>query len=206
MLLKDFYKIHFEKGDISPIPVSEIKLTEKCHIKATNDGHTITGGKQNSCVIVTEDTDGKYNLLVGWADYMLAVQNEYKEIPAIIMDKEDDGREPTRHNFMMWLSSKTTFGNLTNIKVTKSFIQNPPNQYKIDSVRKQANNDISYFLTHPIIISENNVLLDGYVKYLVACELKITWFNVRQMDTKIFQKYFYKNKKHKNPKIPTIQT
>lgn len=207
MLLKDFYKKNLEEGGIFSIPVSDIVLKEKCHIKAMNDGHTITGGKQNPCVIVTEDTSGKYNLLIGWADYMLAVQNGEKEIPAIIMDKNKYENNITRKDFIKWVSLKPEFDDLKNIKVDKSFVQSPPHKYKIDNVRQQAIDDTTiYFIKHPIIVSEDNIVLDGYTRYLVACELKPACLSIARMNTKIFQKYFYRDKRHKTPIIPTSQT
>ena len=61
---------------------------------------------------------------------------------------------------------------LKNIIVPESFKETPPNESKMNTAR-ECYKRFDYFIT-PVVLSDNNVLLDGYTTYLVAKENNLT--------------------------------
>lgn len=57
---------------------------------------------------------------------------------------------------------------LSKIKIQESFLQSPPKETKMQHYRKlyEANRE----QTKPIVVNKNNVLLDGYIQYLILKE------------------------------------
>lgn len=75
---------------------------------------------------------------------------------------------------------------VSNILVTGAFKQTPPKQEKIDKFVKEYNENKR--LSKYIIVNDQNILIDGYGRYLAYVDLQLDEIEVIRSNTKIEQK------------------
>ena len=167
MTVKQFRAIARRKKQYEIIPTNLIRVVSDIH-KDNDVSHILELNKPISqlLVIAHKNNDGTYNLVTGWKDYMIAVRDGIKEIKAVLVD------ELNRDEFLRWLSASTDWVRLDDIHIPDCFAAYSPRKEKLDvyveevktAIQKHSLTD--YLDVKPITIDKNNVLVDGYTRYL----------------------------------------
>ena len=176
MTIKQFRTISRRKKRYEIIPVDLIRLVSDIHMN-TDVFHIleireITKPTNQLLVIAHKNEDGTFNLITGWRDYAFAVWNDIKEIKAVLVD------EVNRDEFLHWLSASTDWVKLDDIHIPDCFSNSPPKKEKLNDCVEDVKTAIQYHsLTDyldvkPIKIDKNNVLTDGYTRYLALKSLE----------------------------------
>ena len=172
MTVKQFRKEARRKQMCIKIPVKLIRLVSDIHIDVTNcDVFALEKPVQNLLVIVHKNDDGTYDLIMGWKDYVVAVRDNLEEINAVLV------KETNRDEFLHRLSTRMIWLKLNDINIPKCFSSHPPKEEKLNTYKNQIKTAIEryslsdYLNAKPITIDKNNVLVDGYTRYLVLKEL-----------------------------------
>lgn len=157
------------------IPIDKIKLTEQIHSK----GNPIDIPEKDEllCVVRTIKNTDEYSLILGWADYHLAIRHEKKTIKAIILNQH-----VSRDKFV-YLMTRCAVNN----KPLESIIFRNRNTVIIPIDNIIISEDISVtdlkielarkfyesfgIFKVPIIINKKNVIIDGYSSYFLARQL-----------------------------------
>jgi hypothetical protein len=154
-MLRNYINNH--KTEIFTIPVDSIVLTSTIH-KSGN--LRINHHKdENLVVVVTPLNDGKFNLVVGWNEYMTAKTRGLTEIRCVITN--DDRDVFLRKNLIMYP--------IDQIQIPLEFMQNPPREEKIMEKLNYFRNNCRF--KRKIQINPSGVLEDGYATYIAAQRL-----------------------------------
>ena len=160
----NYYQEH--KKEIIEIPISEIKLTEYVHKTAYyNPKAQQTDG---DTVLVYKRIDGCYSLVAGWERYMHFKSKGYYSIKAIVTN-------PHKGDFMRQYGAD--YLPLENLIVPEFMAATKPAHWKIKRVRDRLGDKQQ--LDKPITLDHNNVIRDGYTRYLVAKEIGMKFVPVR---------------------------
>lgn len=137
--------------------LDEIKLTEKTHKSGL---YTPNNKKPEDLLIVVRETPNEeYSLVCGWADYMEASARHLEKIRCIVT-------EDSRAVFMHRYNNK--YIKTAKIIIPECFANTVPSAEKVKA-------KMEYYEKHgrfekPISISRDNILVDGYISYLIAKE------------------------------------
>lgn len=138
--------------------LDEIHLTDKVH----QAGLYIPNDKkpEDLLIVVRETSNEEYVLVCGWADYMEASARHLEKIRCIVVD------EKSRAAFMHRYNNK--YIKTAKIIIPECFAETIPSSEKVKA-------KVEYYEKHgkfqkPITISKNNILVDGYINYLIAKE------------------------------------
>lgn len=172
----DYYKEH-EKEAIE-IPISEIKLTEYIHKTGFYIGGKQHKSRKDCIVLVRTRIDGTYSLVSGWDDFMIAKQRGYYSIQAIVTN-------PHKGDFLRLYS--TVYLPLEKLIVPEFMACTKPAHWKIKRVRDRLGNKMQ--LDKPITIDRDNVIRDGYTRYLIAKEQGIRFVPVRYVQYKKYSQH-----------------
>lgn len=167
MTVKQFRAIARRKKQYEIIPTNLIRVVSDIH-KDNDVSHILELNKPTNqlLVIAHRNDDGTYNLITGWKDYFIAVRDDIKKIKAVLVD------EVNRDEFLRWLSASTDWVRLDDIHIHGSFQARPPKKEKLDGYIKEVKTAIQkhsltdYLDVKPITIDKNNVLTDGFTRYL----------------------------------------
>lgn len=173
--------------EVTELDVQDIILTEDVHLSVQNFvfrinlKHYSESGKISIPVAVRPLNDGKYSLVTGAARYFAAKILNIPRIPAVITDMGHD--EFVKSRFLLANKDDNKDGKfqrkiegqtlISLITVPKTFLESRPNPAKIKET-------IEYYKKHgqfdkPIVIrGENNLLVDGYKRYVAAKEMNLT--------------------------------
>ena len=173
MTIKQFRAIARRKKQYEIIPTNLIRVVSAIHME-NNDSRILEISKPTNqlLVIAHKNDDGTYNLITGWKDYIIAVRDNIKEIKAVLVD------EVNRDEFLHWLSASTEWVRLDDIHIPNCFQAHPPKKEKLDGYIKEAKIAIQkyalsdYLDIKPITIDKNNMLTDGYTRYLALKTLR----------------------------------
>lgn len=173
--------------EITELDVKDIILTEGVHLNVQNFVFRINlkqfseSGKILVPIAVRPLSEGKYSLVTGAARYFAAKILNIPRIPAVITDmghdefvinrllqinKVDNEEEKSQSK----IEGQTLISLIT---IPQSFLETKPNAAKIKET-------IEYYKQHgqfdkPIVIrGENNLLVDGYKRYVAAKEMNLT--------------------------------
>lgn len=158
------------KDKIEKIPMEKVFLRETIHIKGNPDYKCRFTKQEDCCIIVRKVSNDDYILVSGWADYMDAKIQGFTTIKAIITDcRRDDF-------FRKYGASYICIDHIT----IPNFFRKPK-EWKLQRVRDRLGDKNK--LDKPITIDQNNMLRDGYTRYLVAKELgmkfvPVIWCNI----------------------------
>ena len=167
MTVKQFRAIARRKKQYEIIPINCIRLVSAIHME-NNDSRILEISKPTNqlLVIAHKNDNGTYNLITGWKDYIIAVRDGIKKIKAVLVD------EVNRDEFLRWLSASTDWVRLDDIHIPDCFQARPSRKEKLDvyveevktAIQKHSLTD--YLDVKPITIDKNNILVDGYTRYL----------------------------------------
>ena len=167
MTVKQFRAIARRKKQYEIIPTNLIRVVSDIH-KDNDVSHILELNKPTNqlLVIAHRNNDGTYNLVTGWKDYIIAVRDGIKKIKAVLVD------EVNRDEFLRWLSVSTEWIGLDDIHIPDCFAAYPPRKEKLDGYIKEVKTAIQkhsltdYLDVKPITIDKNNMLADGFTRYL----------------------------------------
>lgn len=167
MTVKEFRTLSRKKKNYEMIPVSLIRMVSDVHlVMDMSKIRNLSKPIKDILVIVHKNDDGTYNLIVGWKDYIIAIRDGIKEIKAILVN------ETNRDEFLHTISTSTDWVKLDNIHIPNCFTTHPPKKAKLNNyindvriaIKRYSLSD--YLDKKPIVIDNNNVLMDGYTRYL----------------------------------------
>lgn len=160
--------------DIQLIDVSKIKLTEKIHIDANvNFSKQILKLKSkdiqvlNNPIIIKDNKDGSYSLVTGYKGYRIANELNHEVIPAIVISE-------TRKEFINKIGFKSSHYKemfIKNISIPELFKERRVTKIKVQKVLDYYNKHKTF--DKPITITNENVLIDGYSRYVAAKILRL---------------------------------
>lgn len=174
--------------EVTMLDTGSIMLTEDIHLNTQNVSFGINlkdaskEGAINGAIAVKPLGNGKYSLVIGAARYFAAKILDIPKIPAVITDMSREEFINSRlalnkndHNDKDKVAKGEIDGEtlLSLINVPESFLKTKPNIKKIEET-------IEYYKKHgqfdkPIVIrGENNLLIDGYKRYVAAKQLNLT--------------------------------
>jgi hypothetical protein len=173
--------------EIIMLDTASIVLTEDIHLNTQNVYFGINlkdvskKGEICGAIAVRPIDNGKYSLVIGAARYFAAKILDIPKMPAVITDmnrEEFINNRLALHKKEHGEKDKATGGKmqgetlLSLINVPEAFLRTKPNPKKIEDT-------IEYYKKHgqfdkPIIIGKNNLLIDGYKRYVAAKELGLT--------------------------------
>lgn len=165
MTVKQFRTLARKNRNYEVIPVDRIKIVSDIH----NNSHNVSELHKSInrlLVIAHKNNDGTYNLITGWKDYAVAVRDNIKEIKAVLVE------EASRDEFLYNLSISQEWVTLEDIRIPNCFKTRPPKKSKLTSYTDQVKNAVQkynlsdYLDIKPIVINKDNVLIDGYTRYL----------------------------------------
>lgn len=160
MTIKKFRETY--KDSAVMIPLSAIKLTEHCHIKAVEKEHKISKINTEPLCIVrhggASNENPEYNLVIGYRDYMTAKSNGANEIKAIVVPDRSRGAfiKSLKNTFEIW--------NTADVHEPKGWT--PPKPEKVRACREMYENTGTF--GKRIIISPNGTIVDGYAAVCAA--------------------------------------
>jgi hypothetical protein len=159
----DRKNIFFAKSRVIEVNVSEIQLSEKCHIR---DNKNYNKRAMPNTPIVVRYSQGKFYLVSGITAYKKALDGNIETLNAVLF-------HGGRLKFLKTVGFESFKAmpkyhtmNIDGINITNNFIEHPPKQHKLDAVEK-------FFLQHgrldkPVTVTYTNFLVDGYARYLIA--------------------------------------
>lgn len=188
----------YENDEIIQVSISDIILTERVHLNATEV--KLSGFKRiaeemkiESPVAIRPLESGKYSLIAGFSRFVIAKTLGIEKIPAVVKDVSHDelalkyklfsqnfSRNPNKKH-----SPKSdAVINIDEIRIPEEYINNSPNPLKIDQIITSYKN--TGFIDKPVVLSkEKKVLLDGYARYVAAKKLGLKEIPVRYRVTDI---------------------
>lgn len=178
----------FDPEDVTEISVKDVTLTEDIHLKVRDfvfniDLNNVHETRKISVPIAVRPLDnGKYSLVMGAARYFAAKILDIEKIPAIITDMTHDefvnsklipSKAATKKNCPK-AGRKKIQGEteLSSITIPKKFLATQPKREKIDAT-------IAYYKKNGkfdkpvVIVGDENLLVDGYKRYVAAKELNL---------------------------------
>ena len=173
MTVKQFRTLARQTGAYETIPVNLIRIVSDIH-KGKADVSTIFALQKpinKLLVIVHKNDDGTYNLITGWKDYLIAQRDEIEKIKAVLVN------ETTREEFLHNMSSEMVWRKLNDISIPKCFLSHPPKGEKLNVYMSEVTDAVNtgylydYLDTKPITINKDNVLVDGYTRYIILKKL-----------------------------------
>ncbi|NSW90040.1 MAG: ParB N-terminal domain-containing protein [Firmicutes bacterium] len=174
--------------EVTEINVKDIILTEDIHLNVQNFIFSINLKEIAKTMEITTPIavrpleGGKYSLVIGAARYFAAKILDIEKIPAVITDMSHDefmGARLLRYHKVggnnkarapKGIEGETP---ISLIKVPESFLKTKPNPAKVKET-------IEYYRKHgkfdkPVVIrGDNNLLVDGYKRYIAAKEMNLT--------------------------------
>lgn len=168
MTLTNYINLHNE--EIIEIPVENIVLTEKIH----HQGNLIKQPVENPVIITRPLYDNKYSLVLGWAEYIHAKENNMQTIRCILT-------QDSRNKFIRKNLRGTEYINA--IQIPQQFKNSPPRPEKIQQ-------KIDYYKEHgqfrcKLRIDKTGKLYDGYATYLASQQLGLKIVPVEISEQKI---------------------
>ncbi len=180
----------YKDGAVS-IPIGKINLAEQCHIKAEQNKHKVSDlNREPMCVVRRIENTGanpEYALVIGYRDYITALNNGAEEIKAIIVFDE------SRKKFLETLNNTPELCNTADIHEPKGWTS--PNPQKISNCIK--NFEVTGTFGKGIIVSPDGTILDGYAAVCAARHLGVEKVPVYVMTIHSWQKIYKKSKKYK---------
>jgi len=181
-ILKDNLKIKKEfvnSQEVKLLNMSDILLVEPIHINANCDmSESIERFKSknliqlNVPIVVKEELDGKYSLVIGYSGYMIAKSLGFTEVPCIITSEKR-----TDLNYKLGFKSQIPINgsiadnylSIDKITIPKRIVN--VNEEKINKCIEYYNKN-GYF-KKPILIRKNGVCVDGFSILIAAQRLKL---------------------------------
>lgn len=160
------------------IPIGKINLAEQCHIKAEQNKHKVSDlNREPTCVVRKIENTGanpEYALVIGYRDYITALNGGAEEIKAIIvLDK-------SRKKFLETLNNTPELCNTADIHEPKGWTS--PNPQKISNCIR--NFEVTGTFGKGIVTSPNGTILDGYA---AVCAARV--LGVEKIPVYILSKY-----------------
>ena len=146
---------------IIEIPVSRIKLTDQIH-KSGISNYQIQHKSRDSLIVLVRQScyNEYYSLVAGWDDLLEAKEQGFETIQAIITNV---------NNGDFYRLYSTVYVPLESLIVPPHMEKCEPAPWKLERVRNRLGKKVQ--LDKPITVDRNNVIRDGYTRYLVAKEL-----------------------------------
>ena len=145
---------------ITEIPVSSIKLRDEIHRTGFSEYQYQHKSRDSLIVLVRRACCDRYALVAGWDDYLEAKEQGFETIQAIIVN-ESHGE--------FYRQFSTVYVPLESLTVPVHMEKSKPAPWKLERVRNRLGKKVQ--LDKPITVDRNNVIRDGYTRYLVAKEL-----------------------------------
>jgi len=155
------------------VPLENIHLTDNTYTQDTI--HFDLKRTNYYPLIVTRDftNPNKYHLIGGINRYFVSKVNNVEYIDVIIADVDStDGHETDRIKLLdniMYCTESTRIIrtiDIEKVKLSKRFLERNPSYRKLQKASQEIflNNNKQ---THPIVLDENDILIDGYMQYLI---------------------------------------
>jgi len=167
--------------EVKIINVVDVILTEQTHKNARvtfkkeverieNKNITVL----NNPIIVKQEKNDKYSLVSGYRGYSIAKSLNHMQIPVVIITE-------SRKEFIRNVGFKSAIEIDNNsdsvefdkIVIPKCFLETTPRKEKVDACIEYYKNNNK--LDAPVVINNSGLLIDGYIRYIVAriMELKV---------------------------------
>jgi hypothetical protein len=191
----------YEKEEVKEMDVSDIVLTEDIHLNVQNVVFKLNLKEYSDTRCITTPIavrpveDGRYSLVIGAARYYVAKILDIQKIPAVLTDLKHD--EFVEERFAHYAPSQDQNPDqnkqgkrprsveaeipIDAILIPDSFARTKPNPMKIQDT-------IAYYTSHgkfdkPVIIrGDDNLLIDGYKRYVAAKEMGLETVWTRKFD------------------------
>jgi len=184
-ILKENQKIReeFSKSqEVKLLNLSDIILVEPVHINAKFDDDDLAKRieklKSKNIVqlsiplVVKEELDGKYSLVIGYSGYMIAKSLEFAEVPCIITNEkrtELNSKLGFKSQIPINGSIADNFVPIDKITIPKKFV---------NVKEEKVNKCIEYYnkngcFDKPILIRKNGLCVDGFSRLIAAKRLKL---------------------------------
>ena len=181
-ILKENQKIREKfvtSQEVKLLNLSNIILVEPVHINAEGDfTKRIEKLKSRNIeqidkpLIVKEELDGKYSLVIGYAGYMIAKLLEFTEVPCIITNErriELNSKLGFKSQIPINGSVADNFIPIDKIIIPKKFV---------NVKEEKVNKCIEYYnkngcFDKPILIQKSGLCIDGFSRLIAAKRLKL---------------------------------
>lgn len=148
------------KERIIEIPVSSIKLKDELHKSRIFEYQYQHKSSDSLIVLVRRSSHGYYALVSGWDDYLEARNQGFETIKAIV----------TNENYgEFYRQYGTAYVPIDSLVVSPHMGKCKPAPWKMERVRMRLGKKMQ--LDKPITVDRNNIIRDGYTRYLVAKEI-----------------------------------
>lgn len=154
MTLTNYINLHTE--EITEILVENIVLTENIHHR----GNLIKQPVENPVIIARPIDNNQYSLVLGWAEYIHAKENNMQTIKCILT-------QDSRNKFIRQNLRGTEY--INSIKIPQQFKNSPPRPEKVQQ-KIDYYNEYGQF-KRKLRIDNTGKLYDGYATYLASQQL-----------------------------------
>lgn len=188
----DYISKHFSSDEIVMINPNDIILEEEVHLKGIpiflRNVEYYKSNPMKRPLIIRPLDNGRYALVMGIIRYAIARLLNIGEVPAIIKNiyhyelVQAMGIHDKNYDRIKTPNGTQTLISIENITIPKEFLKH--------YVRKEKlNQEIKYFkeygyLSEPVKVNNDNVLVDGYSRYIVAGKLGLKKVPVKIQDDK----------------------
>lgn len=152
--MPDYKRKHMSEA--IEIPVDKIKLSEQIH-KRGNPDYQYKSKPNEDCLLIVRKCCGDYILMSGWGDYMECLLSGYKTVKAIICGKSK------KEIFRQY---SHTYIPIADVVIPRYMKKSCPKKWKLSRVYYRLGDKNQ--LDRPLTLTKDNVLIDGYTRYIVA--------------------------------------
>jgi len=154
------------------ILVEPIHINAKCNLsKRVNQLRNKNITQLNNPIIVKEESDDKYSLVMGYSGYMVAFTLGHTKLPCVIINE----KRKELNNKLGFKSPRLATGSDKFMSICKIIV---PKEFKW--VRKEkVDKCIDYYnkngcFDKPVIINDNGLCIDGFSRLMAAKRLNLS--------------------------------
>jgi len=153
------------------ILVEPIHMNAKCNLsKRVNQLRNKNVTQLNKPIIVKEELDGKYSLVMGYSGYMVASSLGHTKVPCVIInDKRKDFNSKLGFKSPRLATGSDKFMPIHKIIIPKEFKW--VRKEKVDRCVEYYNKNGCF--DKPVLIKENGLCVDGFSRLMAARRLKL---------------------------------
>jgi len=192
-ILKENQKIrerYVNSKEVKQLNMSDIILVEPVHINADCDFTKKAKNLKDKNItqidiplIVKEELNGKYSLIIGYGRYMIAKLLEFTEVPCIVT-KDERTKLNIKLGFKSLIPSNGSIAD-NFIPIDKIII---PKKF-VNVKEEKVNKCIEYYnknkcFDKPILIRKNGVCVDGFSRLIAAKRLRLDKVEVEYKPSK----------------------
>lgn len=153
------------------ILVEPIHINAKCNLsKRVNQLRNKNVTQLNKPIIIKEESDNKYSLVMGYSSYMVASSLGHTKVPCVIIDS----KRKELSNKLGFKSPRLATGSDKFMPICKIIV---PKEFKW--VRKEkVDKCVEYYnkngcFDKPVVIKDNGLCVDGFSRLMAAKRLRL---------------------------------